>query len=209
MQKRLIVLIAALSVTLAGVHAAQSLRRGQSHLPKWGFVPYQLSGWQGLDAAFDPVYGTDPADSSLLRVYHQQEQAPVILYVGFYSNLTKILEVHTPELCYPAQGWSTSKVWPLGGGSFRGQEIRAKELFAEKDGNRRMVVWWYNNGSRTFEDRIRYVYATLAISVFTGRTDGSLIRFETPIDKGGELAAKARIEDFRKTIIPPLESALP
>ena len=209
MQNRLVLLIALLGLALAGVHRVENLRRGQSYSAKWSAVPYQLSNWEGQDAAFDPVYGADPADSSLLRIYTQQNQPPVIVYVGFYRDLTKILEVHTPELCYPAQGWSISRVQPSSGGSFRKHDIRARQLVAEKDGDRRMVTWWYNSGSKTFENRIRYVYATLAISVFTGRDDGSLVRIETPLDKFGEFSARARVDDFRDTFLPSLERALP
>ena len=210
MQKRLVLLIALLALTLAGVHAGENLRSHQVHSPNWSAVPYEVyGGWLGVDTAFDPVYGTDPADSSLLRVYNHKNQGPVIVYVGFYTDLTKILEVHTPELCYPGQGWSVSGVRSLSGRSFRGQEIHAKELLAEKGGSRRMVKWWYNSGSRTFENRIRYVYATLAMSMFTGRSDGSLVRIETPIDQRGESDAGGRIEDFCKTFLPKLEDALP
>jgi len=49
----------------------------------------------------------------------------------------------------------------------------------------------------------------LMMSVLTGRTDGSLVRIESPIDAGGEAAAQARIEDFRKSFLPMLEKALP
>jgi len=209
MQRRLILLIVLFTFTLAGVRAAGKWREAQRRLPDWGSVPYEFNEWRGLDTTFDPVYGTDPADSSLLRFYGKGNQTPVVVYVGFYGDLVTIQEVHTPELCYPAQGWTISAVGQSSSGVFRGQRTPAKRLVADKAGTSRLVTWWYNAGSRPFETRIRYVYAMLAMSMLTGRTDGSLVRIETPIDKGGEAAAQARIEEFRKSFLPELEKALP
>jgi EpsI family protein len=168
-----------------------------------------FNGWQGYETTFDPVYGTDPADSSLLRFYTKGGQAPVIVYVGFYSDLATILEVHTPELCYPAQGWKISYSAPSIGGAFRGQPVPAREIVADKLGSSRLVTWWYNAGSRPIETRLRYIYAMLAVSAITGRTDGSMVRLETPIESGDKEAADARIAEFRRDFLPVLNKALP
>ena len=55
-------------------------------------VSYLTDGWTGADASFDPVYGTDPADSSLLRAYSRARGLPVIAYVGFFGDLPSIME---------------------------------------------------------------------------------------------------------------------
>lgn len=209
MRKRLILLIVLFALTLAGVQAAQRLRQKQRRVPNWSVVPYDMKDWQGLDTTFDPIYGSDPATSSLLRIYSNTNQGPVIVYVGFYSDLAAILEVHTPELCYPAQGWSISSMRKTIEGRFHGRSIPAKEILADKSGTKRLVMWWYNAGSKPFENRIRYVYAVLMMSMFTGRTDGSLVRIESPIGPGGEAVAEARIEDFCRHFLPELEKALP
>jgi EpsI family protein len=134
----------------------------------------------------------------------------VILYVGFFGDLATILDVHTPELCYPAEGWEIHRSGiSSGAGDFRGQKIHASQILADKAGNRRLVVWWYNAGSRPIETRIRYIYAMLAMSTITGRTDGSIVRLETPVDAKDEMAAESRIDEFRKDFLPALDRALP
>jgi EpsI family protein len=206
---RLIVLIAFFALTYVGVRAATSYRLTQRRTPDWNSVSYELGGWTGRDASFDPIYGVDPADTNLLRVYSKGQGLPVIAYVGFYGDLATILEVHTPELCYPAQGWNITSSKKSTGGLFRGGKIAASEIVADKSGDRRLVTWWYNAGSRPFETRIRYVYAMLALSTLTGRTDGSIVRLETPVEKNDEAAAHARIEEFRQNFLPLLDQALP
>jgi len=206
---RLTALISLLVVTFVCVRVATRYRLSQTRLPDWSAVPYHFDGWSGVDGEFDPVYGVDPAQTSLLRIYHQEESTPVIVYVGFYSNLATILEVHNPEHCYPGQGWTISSIGKPETGLFRDKRIPAQEIIVNKNGNRRVVRWWFNAGSQPIKTRIRHVYAMLAMSTITGRTDGSIVRLETPVDHNGEAAAETRINEFQKRMLPQLERALP
>lgn len=209
MQNRLIALICLFALTLLGVQAAARVRLAQLHRPDWNKVPYQFQGWTGQDAYFNPIYGKDAADTSLLRVYRRDAGAPVIVYVGFYGDLAAVLDVHTPEICYPSQGWRTSSAQILQTGSFRGTRVVARQMSASKQQNHRLVVWWYNAGSHAFETRIRYVWAMLAMSSLTGRTDGSMVRLEVPFEGSNEQAAREQIEEFQKGFLPALDRALP
>jgi EpsI family protein len=206
---RLMVLVTLFATTFAAVQVTARHHRQQSRQPNWDVVPYEVDGWSGFESRFDPIYGGDPSDTRLLRVYRKGDGPPVILYVGFFGELATILDVHTPELCYPAEGWEILRSGKSSAGSFRGRQIQAKEILVDKAGNRRLVVWWYNAGSRPIETRIRHVYAMLAMSVITGRTDGSMIRLETPVGSDGEAAAEKRVGEFQKTILAQLDKALP
>ena len=88
-------------------------------------------------------------------------------------------------------------------------KFTVSEIVADKTGDRRLVMWWYNAGSRPFETRIRYVYAMLTLSTLTGRTDGSMVRLETPVGKDGESTARTRLEEFRQGFLPALDGVLP
>ena len=206
---RLTILIVLLVSTVAGVHAATVHRASQVQRPDWNAIPYQLEGWTGADSRFDPVYGTDPAESNLLRIYQRDAGAIVIAYVGFYAELTTVVEVHTPERCYPGQGWKILSSGSSRTEVFRGKPIPARHIIVEKDGMRRFVVWWYNAGSQPSGTRLRNIYAMLVLSSITGRTDGSLVRLETPIIGGDEPAAAKRVTEFERSFLPKLDGALP
>jgi EpsI family protein len=206
---RLMVLVALFAATFAAVQVAESHHGQQRPQPNWEVVPYEVDGWSGFESRFDPIYGADPSDTRLLRVYRRGDQLPVILYVGFFGELATILDVHTPELCYPAEGWQILHSGKSSAKSFRGEQIQGKEILVDKGGNRRMVVWWYNAGSHPTGTRIRNVYAMLAMSMITGRTDGSMVRMETPMGSDGEAGAERRVDDFQKSILPQLDKALP
>jgi len=206
---RLMVLAALFATTFGAVQLTAHRHGQQRRQPNWEVVPYQIDGWSGFEGRFDPIYGGDPSDTRLLRVYRQGDEPPVILYVGFFGELATILDVHTPELCYPAEGWEILRSGKAFAESFRGEQIQAKEILVDKGGNKRLVVWWYNAGSHPIETRIRHVYAMLAMSMITGRTDGSMVRLETPVGSDGETAAEKRVDEFQKIILPQLDRALP
>lgn len=102
---RVAILIGLFVSTFVAVQVTTRYHRQQKREPNWNVVPYQVDGWSGFDGRFDPIYGADPSDTRLLRVYRQAAEPPVIVYVGFFGDLATILDVHTPELCYPAEGW--------------------------------------------------------------------------------------------------------
>jgi EpsI family protein len=212
---RLSVLIVAFVVTAASAGVASGYRARQKKVPDWNKVPYELGGWVAVDTKFDSAYGTDPADTSLLRIYMQQEHSrqgvkPIVTYVGFYNDLATYMDVHSPDVCYPAQGWkvSASKKSQFMMHS-QGHEFQPHEGLVEKQGDRRLVIWWYYAGARPLENRIRYVYALLAMSSLTGRRDGSMVRLETPVYGDDDVEARRSIQEFQQEFLPRLDKALP
>jgi EpsI family protein len=192
---RLTILIVLFALTIICARAAAQHRISQRFAPDWSAVPRELDGWTGKDGTFDSAYGLDPADTGLLRVYQTAGGQPVIAYVGFYHNLATYMEFHTPEICYPAQGWTL-----LSSGRSahvienRGGQFRPEEAIVEKGGQRRLVVWWYYSGSRAFENRMRYAYAVLILSSLGGRRDGSMVRLETPLNVNDDGLGSRRIQ---------------
>lgn len=179
------------------------------HPPNWDVFPYQLREWKGWDAKFDPVYGKDPSDAMLLRTYEGKGHKHVFLYIGYYKDLPAVMEIHNPEICYQAQGWSILSNGESNLVFYRGKALRAEQMLVNKETNSRVVMWWYNVGSRPFEDRLRYVYISLALSSLQGRTDGSLVRLEAPLEGEEKEAAQVRLEQFRNDFLPLLDQAMP
>lgn len=206
---RILIVLGLFAVCTASVRLAERYRSSHARSPNWEAISSNFDGWEGADAQFDPVYGVDPAQGYLLRLFRKDHRPPVIAYVGFYGNVATILEAHTPDRCYPGQGWTVLSTRAAYGGYFRGKVISGQEMIVAKDGEQRLVMWWYNAGSRPFKTRIRYVYAMLMLSTITGRTDGSLVRIETPFGSDGAKGASERLDDFRRSFLQELDRALP
>jgi EpsI family protein len=207
---RSVLLIVLFSATLVGARAARDFRlRLASEPPRWEVIPYHFGEWKGSDRQFDPVYGQDPSDTMLLRAYEGGDGKSVVVYAGYYKDLAAVMELHNPEVCYPAQGWSIQTIGESEETVQQGIRIRAREMIVNSSSGHRAVMWWYNAGTRPFENRLRHLYISLALASFRGRTDGSLVRLETPFQGKDEAAARTRLEKFRTALLPSLERALP
>jgi EpsI family protein len=207
---RIIILIALFGCTSWAARAASHYRTETSHHPpEWDVLPYRVREWNGWDEKLDPMYGKDPSDTMMLRTYEGKNHKHVFVYVGYYADLPAIMEVHNPEICYQAQGWSIVSNGESDLALYRGKTRRPQQMLVSKDANSRLVMWWYNVGSHRFEDRLRYVYIFLAFSSLQGRTDGSLVRLEAPLEGEEQENARVRLERFRNDFLPSLDLVLP
>jgi EpsI family protein len=207
---RAVILIVLLAAASLGARAGRTYRLNLVQKPPdWKELPYHFGDWSGREARFDKIYGEDPADDALLRSYQGKDGKHIIVYVGYYKDLAAVMELHNPELCYPSQGWSIGPIGESEEDSYRGTTLRARTMIVNMNGHGRAVMWWYNAGSRPFEDRLRYVYVSLAMAALRGRTDGSLVRLEAPLEDEDGAAAISRLAKFRSDFLPLLERAQP
>ena len=133
--------------------------------------------------------------------------APVDLFIAWYRDQSRA-EIHSPEVCIPAGGWEMSKienrdvVVDTGGQSLA---IPVNRAIIQKGVTRRLVYYWFDQGGRRLtSDHAAKIYLTLD-AITTGRTDGALVRFITPIVSGeAPEAADARLADMIGKAMPML-----
>src|SRR5215813_12626284 len=67
--------------------------------------PLQVEGWAGTESRLhSSVVTLLGLDDWLLRLYQHPSRGFVWFYIGFLKNLGA-LGHHSPQVCYPAQGW--------------------------------------------------------------------------------------------------------
>jgi EpsI family protein len=208
---RIAILLGLMVGTLVTVESAMRAKARRMKEVSWDHVPYQLGQWKGEDTQFNPVYGFDPADSSLLRIYRTaRTDSVIVVYVGFHRDLLTGLDMHSPDLCYPAQGWALISQKTSEIGLFRSAALRVNQIVVSKDGEFRLVAWWYQSGSHDFQGRIRQVYRMMFLAMFNGRTDGDIVRLEVPFrNRDDEPKADERLLKFTALLFPALDRALP
>jgi EpsI family protein len=148
----------------------------------------------------------------------------VELYVGYHASQVRkeggggnANAIHPPEHCLPGSGWDIidSKKVPISftglpeGRGLREEARRAKRFVIAHGEARELVYFWYQGQGRVItanEDVILFRFWNRATS---GRTDGSLVRFTTPIERGDVEAAEARFEEFASVIVPVLPGYVP
>jgi len=157
-------------------------------------LPAELSGWRAIDLALEQdVAEMLRADANVQRAYLHPLGYVVHVYIGYYGTERGGTPEHTPDVCYPAQGWAirASEVVPVGGRA----GFAVREFLVEKDGERQLVHFWYQTRGRPgilsiaslrwhhFWDRLR-----------ADRADGALVRLSTPIEADALDAARQKLQ---------------
>lgn len=156
----------------AGVAAATSLEEA---------VPAQIGGWQVDPAANITIPRGDTEeletyDQLLTRVYASASAVPVMLLVAYGASQNDTTQLHRPEGCYPAAGFTletreTLRL-PLGGGA----AIQARTLTATAPGRIEQILYWSRVGRDFPASTLQQRWSQLRQSMDGVAPDGALVR---------------------------------
>lgn len=165
-------------------------------------VPKQFGEWQ-----FNTASGLvlPPADqlrdklySQLLtRVYVRENARPVMLLIAYSGVQDGTLQVHRPEVCYPASGYRLTTVAPHTVPLAPGIAVPSRVMQADSDVRSEQVVYWTRIGRhfpRTWsEQRTAVIQENFAGTI----PDGVLMRMSTV---GGGAAATPELDGFARAL---------
>jgi len=167
-------------------------------------LPAELAGWNAVDIPMEQdVADMLRADANVQRAYIHPLGFVVYVYVGYYGTARGGTPEHTPEMCYPAQGWQIDETGSVAIGGNGG--FMARELVVEKEGERRLVHFWYRTQAKTgIQSTAALRWSHLQARLFAGRGDGALVRLDAPIEDDDIDAARQKLLAMDRA----LESAL-
>ncbi len=171
-------------------------------------LPMRIDVYDGIDVSLEStVESLLRADFNLQRAYHGAGSL-VWLYVGYYGTARGGRPEHTPRGCYTGAGWGiesarTLRASPEGA-------LRVREFLVERDGERRLVHYWYRSRRRTgmvggWDQNVDRLVGRLT----SGRADGALIRISTPLGDGDEVGARGRLLGFASVLDPLIAERWP
>lgn len=175
-------------------------------------VPRALNGWESRDIDVDPeVSDLLRADFNVQRIYVHAQGYAVFVYIGYYGTERGGAPEHTPDVCYPSQGWEIEENETI----YVGDEesgFRVREFIVERDDARRLVHFWYRTETATgitstLPLRLRHFWSRLT----ENRGDGALVRVSTVIasdDQDGS-EARGRLLGFDHSIEQALDEVWP
>ncbi len=115
-------------------------------------VPKQIGGWR-----FNTASGLvlPPADqlrdqlySQLLtRVYARDGAPPVMMLIAYSGAQDGTLQVHRPEVCYPASGYRLTRTEAHTVALAPGLAVPGRAILAETDMRREQLIYWTRQGS--------------------------------------------------------------
>lgn len=188
--------------------------------------PLEIDGWRcpgqaEMDEKSLRILGA--SDYLMCSYFEADTHEEVSLYVGYHESQVRRggggseTVIHPPEHCLPGAGWGiidSSRVpidfpgLPEGRG-LRDEEHLAKRFVIAKGEARQLVYFWYQGQGRVVtanEDVILFRFWNRARR---GRTDGSLVRFTTPVHRDDFAAAEARFQELASSVVPLLPAYVP
>ncbi len=164
-------------------------------------LPMRIGVYEGEEIPLEEtVESILRADFNLQRSYYGAGSL-VWLYVGYYGTTRGGRPEHTPRGCYTGAGWGieaarTLQVDPAG-------ELRVNEYLIEREGERRLVHYWYRSARRTgmlggWDQNMDRFLGRL----IDGRADGALIRISTPLYGDDDVGARGRLLGFASVLDP-------
>jgi EpsI family protein len=171
-------------------------------------VPKQFSNWR-VDTSLtsvklSPVLQAEVAktyDQTLSRTYVNSQGQHIMLSLAYGSNQNSSMQIHRPEVCYPAQGFKVS--------GERMAEILLdygrlpiKRLFASQGARNEPITYWLVVGDSVTTFGLEHRLATLKYGLTGHIPDGMLVRVSSlGIDAD---AAYQLQENFIKTMLAAL-----
>jgi EpsI family protein len=170
-------------------------------------LPMTVDTWLGRDLEIDSgIEDMLAADFHVNRAYIHRFGDIVWFYMGYYGTERGGRPEHTPWACYPSNGWEivSSEIVEIAPG------LEANELLVEKDGQQRIVFFWYQSHRRGgmlggLDQAVDRFVSRLSV----GRADGSLVRLSTPLIDDDRWAARSRLMSFGREIAPKLSQHWP
>lgn len=140
----------------------------------------------------------------ITRYYASPTQLPIMFLVAYNGIQDGMLQVHRPEVCYPAAGYQVSgqRVFPLDIGG--GVAIPGHYLSARSVSRHEQLLYWTRIGN-DFPTRWWEQHWSVAKENLKGRVpDGILVRISTvaPDDKTATLTLMRFIEPLLKQLSP-------
>lgn len=175
---------------------------------KVGDWEYQTSSGLILpppDQLSDKLY-----NAIITRYYSSPTNLPVMMLVAYNGVQDGMLQVHRPEVCYPAAGYviEHDSFIPLDAGG--GLEVPGHYLAARSVSRHEQLIYWTRIGN-DFPIRWWQQHVAVAKENLKGRVpDGVLIRFSTaaPDDEIAMLTLKRFIGPLMRTLSPPARRLL-
>jgi len=137
------------------------------------------------------------------RVYSRAQGGPdVMMLLAYGDTQSDDLQLHRPEICYPAFGFAISKSTPTEVGLGGGVTIPTRSLVADAPDRRESIIYWSRLGEYLPRDRKEQQFDRLRTAMRGEIADGLLARFSVI---GSDTAASV---DAIRRLIPALIRAV-
>ena len=185
-RKALCVFAAAVAASATAVAIVPRRSAAELALPDMkldAMFPLSFGTWQ-LDTTMTPVLPSaevqkiiaEAYDQTLARTYVDDQGYRVMLSVAYGGRRNQGMDIHRPEICYPAQGLEVRRDTRPGSLNARGDNLPLKRLVAGHGSRNEPISYWLVVGNSVASFGYGHRIALLKYGL-TGRVpDGMLVR---------------------------------
>jgi len=175
--------------------------------------PAQLANWDSTLIELDPktleILG--PGDF-MQRVYQDPAgKLPFVnIFIAYFSSQRTGDTIHSPQHCLPGSGWSPEQNVHVSLSLPGHVPFPANRYVISKAGARELVLYWFLAHDRGVASEYWAKYYLIKDAIRLNRSDGSLVRFVTPLLPGETPdAAQQRLLPFTSAVSPLLDNYIP
>lgn len=193
---------------LADVHARERLAQ---------LVPQRFGPWQ-VDRSIVPIPPSPDLqkvldqtyDEVLARTYRDASGRRVMLSLAYGRNQHKGMNIHRPEVCYPAQGFRIVSDTEGGRLGFEGSIIPVQRLVAQFGSRNEPITYWLVVGDRITPFGYSQRLTTIRHGLRGEVPDGVLVRVSSidPDNAGAFLLHERFVQDLLRELSPAQRSRL-
>ncbi|KPF78932.1 hypothetical protein IP88_02735 [alpha proteobacterium AAP81b] len=174
-------------------------------------VPLRVGDWHNVPSK-DFVLPKSPGSladrlysQTLTRLYSSETRLPVVLVIAYGAVQNDLLQLHRPEACYSAVGYtiSASRVADvtLAGAS----RLPVRELTAQNDQRLEQICYWTRIGDDLPTDGSQQRWVKLRQQLRGYLSDGVLVRLSTAAETSP--AVFAEMQDFARALVVAMRPA--
>jgi EpsI family protein len=127
----------------------------EAELPGWTFneMPLQLGKWRGENTKLDPEIAAATGAATIVdRAYRDEQRIAVSLHTAVFEDPAIGIN-HSPLNCYRRNGWNKTDDTRENVEISQGSTLPVAMTAWEKEGEKVMVVYWYQLGEQVLYDR--------------------------------------------------------
>jgi len=175
--------------------------------------PHSLGSWQMIDesAMSGRMEGVLGADDYILRDYHNSAGQVAGLFVAYYRAMHAGEGPHSPRNCMPGAGWAPVESGRVElGHDDAGHPLWANRFVVEKDGQRTLLVYWFQARGRTIASEYWGLFYQVWDALGRRRRDEALVRVTIPLSRDANVDAALSVAlDLAHATQPQLSKFVP
>jgi EpsI family protein len=147
-------------------------------------IPTQIGRWRFETKSGLVLPPEDPLSDSLYsdiltRVYVSENAPPIMFLIAYSNTQDGMLQLHRPEVCYPAGGFNLSETRVMPVDLDKGTQIAARYFSAESAARTEQILYWTRIGTEAPTSWLGQRTAIMRANLKGVIPDGILVRISS------------------------------